>query len=134
MRIVADTNVLISSLFWNGAPYRLVQAALDGKFEIVTAPSILREAQRVLKRDFDLGAQEIDDIVICLRSFVKVVKPAKTPKAVRDALDNHILACALGGRARYIVTRDEDLLVLKEYQGIAIVTPEEFLGFPLGGH
>jgi putative PIN family toxin of toxin-antitoxin system len=131
MRIVADTNLLIASIFWSGAPYKIVQQALDGKIEIVTSKDILNEVRKVLKdpkEGFMLGEQEIDDIVNGILLYAKLVEPAIIVDVVkRDPKDNPIIACALTAKAEFIVTRDNDLLVLKEYAGINILTPEEFL-------
>jgi putative PIN family toxin of toxin-antitoxin system len=131
MRIVADTNLLIASIFWSGAPYKIVQQALDGKIEIVTSKDILNEVRKVLKdpkEGFMLGEQEIDDIVNGILLYAKLIEPAIIVDVVkRDPKDNPIIACALTAKAEFIVTRDNDLLVLKEYAGINILTPEEFL-------
>jgi putative PIN family toxin of toxin-antitoxin system len=133
MRIVADTNLLIASIFWSGAPYKIVQQALDGKIEIVTSKDILNEVRKVLKdpeEEFVLSEQEIDDIVNGILLYAKLVEPAVTVDVVkRDPKDNPIIACALTAKAEFIVTRDKDLLVLKEYAGIKILTPEEFLKY-----
>lgn len=130
IRIVADTNLLISSIFWDGAPYRIVQHAIDGKLEIVVSALILNEVRRVLtnpKESFVLSEQEVDDVVNGILAFATIVEPSKTLSVSRDAKDDPIIACALAAKAGFIVTRDNDLLVLKEYSVIKIVSPEEFL-------
>ena len=130
MRIVADTNLLIASIFWNGAPYTIVQQALDGTIEIVTSHIILDEVRKVLKdpkEGFELSEQEIDDIINCILLYAKLVVITMNINLARDHKDNHIIACAVAGHADCIVTRDNDLLVLKEYSGIKILTPELFI-------
>ena len=131
MRIVADTNLLISSVFWSGAPYKIVQKALDGKLEIITSREILNEVRKVLKDPkyrFELSEQEIDDLVDGILFYATRIEPQITVDIVkRDPKDNHIVACALAAKADHIITRDNDLLVLKEHAGIEIITPEEFL-------
>ncbi len=134
MRIVADTNLLIASIFWSGAPYQIVQRALDGKLEIVTSQEILQEVRKVLrdpKEGFQLSEQEIDDIIHCILLYATLIPLTTIIPVARDVKDNHILACALVAKADYIVTRDTDLLDLTEYQGMKIITPEECLNIQL---
>jgi predicted nucleic acid-binding protein len=62
------------------------------------------------------------------RRMVEQVEPGEVPEdVVRDRKDRAVLACAVGGKAEYIVTGDEDLLILKTYQDVGIVTPAQFL-------
>ncbi len=130
MRIVADTNVLIASIFWSGAPYHIVQLALDEKVEIITSRQILNEVRKILTdpdEKFQLKEQETDDVINAILSFAKIINAEETISIVRDPKDNHIVGCALTAAAGYIITRDNDLLILKEYAGIKIVPPETFL-------
>ncbi len=131
MRIVADANILIASIFWNGVPYQIVQHALDGKLEIFTSSTILDEVRNALREPkyrFELSEQEIEDIVQGILLFVRLVEPAQiVPVVKRDPSDDHIVACALTAKADAIVTRDGDLLDLKEHQGIKMLTPDVFL-------
>ncbi len=130
MRIVADTNLLIASIFWSGAPYKIVQHALDGKIEIITSNHILNELRKVLqdpKEDFQLNEQETADIINGILLYAKLISTDEQVNVVRDPKDNHVIACALSANAEYIVTRDKDLLILKECGRIKILTPEEFL-------
>ncbi|VVB81202.1 PIN domain protein [uncultured archaeon] len=130
IRIVADTNLLISSIFWSGPPFLIVQQALDGRLEIVVSALILNEVRKVLTNPdegFVLSEQEVDDVVNGILAFVTVVEPSRTFPVSRDPEDDSVIACALASKANFIVTRDKDLLVLKEYSGIKMVTPEEFL-------
>ena len=130
MKIVLDTNILLSSIFGSGAPCRLVQEALNKNFDIITSKSILNEVRKVLQdpeEKFQLSEQETDDIIAGILIFAKVV-PLKTEIAmVRDPKDNHVISCAIDGQAEYIITRDKDLLSLISYKEIKIILPEEFL-------
>ena len=62
--IVADTNILVSSIFWNGNPYQIIQKGIEQKILIFTSNDILKELRRILARDFDIAESEIDDIFI----------------------------------------------------------------------
>ena len=126
-RVVVDTNVLIASIFWNGAPYRIIQLALDDGIEIITSKEILNEVRTVLKRDFHLTEQETDDLVNCILLYATVVEPTTKITVVRDPKDNMLLEAALDAQATSLITRDADLLVLGFYRQIKIISPEDFL-------
>ena len=126
IRVVADTNMLIASIFWNGAPYRIVQLALDNKLEIITSKAILAEVRTVLKDEFRLTEQETDDIINCIMMYAILIEPKTRVQIVRDPKDDMLLEAALDSRAQYVITRDNDLLDIKSYKGIKIVKPEEF--------
>ncbi|MBI4147714.1 putative toxin-antitoxin system toxin component, PIN family [Candidatus Woesearchaeota archaeon] len=130
MKIVADTNLLIASIFWSGAPYKVVLQAVDGKLKIITSQHILNEVRKVLqdpKEGFQLSEQEIDDIINGILLYAEIVNTDARIDVVRDPKDNHIITCAMAAKAVYIITRDKDLLSLKEYAEIKIITPEEFM-------
>ena len=130
MRIVADTNLLIASLFWDRAPSIIVTKALQGEIQIIISPGILAELRNVLqnpKEKFKLGEQETDDVIHSILGLSQIIKPLMDVKVSRDPTDDHILACAQSANADMIITSDKDLLVLKNFQGIPIKKPEEFL-------
>ena len=129
MRIIADTNVLISSLFWNGVPCKIIESVIDGKLELVTSPSILAEVRSVLRdeKEFGLSEQEVDDVLSVILSYATLTEPTiEVLHASRDPKDNHVLAAAQNANVDRIVTRDKDLLTLKTYLRIRIQTPEAF--------
>ena len=127
-RVVFDTNIFISGLFWGGSSYLVVKRAINKELVVCISPAILREIETVLKRDFNLGQQEIQDITEVISDFSLEVTPHITVDIVKDdPEDNKILACALTGHAQYIITQDNHLLKLKEFEGIKILHPQEFL-------
>ncbi|MBI4146577.1 putative toxin-antitoxin system toxin component, PIN family [Candidatus Woesearchaeota archaeon] len=104
--------------------------AIDGKLKIITSQHILNEVRKVLqdpKEGFQLSEQEIDDIINGILLYAEIVNTDARIDVVRDPKDNHIIACAMAAKAHYIITRDKDLLSLKEYAEIKMLTPEEFL-------
>lgn len=128
MKVVADTNILIASVFWNGTPYQIVQMALDGHVEIFISRETLREVRKVLNKEFHLNEQEIDDISRGLLLCCTLIDPTEIPPVVkRDPKDDHVIACAISARVECIITRDKDILDLKQYQSVKFMTPEEFL-------
>ena len=128
IKVVLDTNILISSIFWSGAPHKIVELALQQRIQNFSSVEILGELQSVLAEDFDVPLARIRDILRDVLGYSQIVKaPPMKINALRDANDTHIVACALGANARYIVTGDKDLLVLGAYRGIKIVSAKNFL-------
>lgn len=129
LKVVIDTNVLISSIFWNGHPRRIVDLAIAYKIISITSLDILEEVEEVLSESFpEVPYERIKDIIRDILSYSKLVTVDEMiVEGLRDIKDTKIIACAVGGKADYIVTGDNDLLVLKEYKGIKILNPRTFL-------
>lgn len=126
--IVADTNILVSSVFWSGNPYKIVQRGIEQETLIFTSRGILTELKRTLKRDFQISETEIEDIINAFVLFLHVVEPKEKIRFVKeDPKDDMILECAIAAKAEYIVSGDKHLLKLKEYKGIKILSAREFL-------
>lgn len=86
------------------------------------------ELRKVLKRDFDAPDEKIEEAVLSINSYAKIIELKNIPKIIKeDPFDDHILACAVNSGADYIITRDNHLLNLKEYHGTKILKPTEFL-------
>ncbi|QQG38762.1 MAG: putative toxin-antitoxin system toxin component, PIN family [Candidatus Woesearchaeota archaeon] len=127
-KVVLDTNVFISSIFWRGNPHKIVELAVDKKIQIYTSPEILTELEEVLKRDFEEDHEFIERQVALILEYAKIVKPLKKVDFVKeDPEDNKIIECALTAKADYIVSGDQHLFFLKEIFGIKILKPKEFL-------
>jgi putative PIN family toxin of toxin-antitoxin system len=129
MRIVVDTNLLVSGVISAGLPRELVNAAKAGEFELCTSEVLLAELLDVLGRDkfaprLVQAGLTPQGIVDDLRSLALVVSPASVPRVVlTDPDDDHVLAAALTGAADLIASGDKrDLLPLGGYEGIPIVT------------
>jgi len=128
IRAVIDTNILISGYFWRGDPYKILSLASDSIIDLFVSTDFLKEAKRVFIRDFKLTEFDADEILNELLNFVKVFELENIQDIIKnDKTDNHIITCALEANADYVITRDTHLLNLKEYQGIKILKPEEFL-------
>lgn len=132
MRIVLDTNTLVSGVISAGLPRQLMDAAKRGDFELATSPMLLTELLDVLGRaKFAARLQPAGltpaAIVDDLRALALVVTPTTVPSVIaRDPDDDQVLACAVAANADLIVSGDKrDLLPLLTYQGIAIVTARE---------
>jgi len=130
MKIVFDTNVLISATLWdNSVAQKFLFKCIQENTQIFSSQEIIEEYKEILARDFGYNKQEIGGILERVLRFVTLVIPSKKINAVKeDADDNKIIECAIEADAEYIISYDNHILRLKEYQGIKIVRPEEALG------
>ena len=131
MRIVVDTNFLVSATQWDySVSHKLLQKLIRNNSEIFTTREILDEFAEVLKRDFLYNEADIQNLLEKVLQFLTLIIPSEKVDIVReDPDDNKIIECALESGAEYIVSYDKHLLSLKEYHGIKIVQPEEALDF-----
>lgn len=132
MRLVLDTNIVASGLFWGGHPARLLDAAQLGEIELCTSRPLLAELARILtRRKFAKAVAatdlSIEDLVLDYVALTTVVTPARlAPTIAADPADDQVLACALAARADWIVSGDKHLHGLGEtYRGIRIVRPAQ---------
>jgi uncharacterized protein len=131
MRIVADTNTVVSGLLWQGPPRRLIDLARERALTLCTSLVLLAELAEVIARD--KFAQRVlaaklspAELVEDYRRLAQLIEPHTLSAAIsRDPDDDHVLACALGATADLIVTRDKDLLVLNPFERIPIVVAAE---------
>lgn len=134
-RVVVDTNVLVSGLFGikDSPSSQILNAIRTQKIILVISPVILEEIGEVINRDrivklTKMSPSERVDFMDKLIERSDIASEKQLSQIVgRDIKDDKFLACAVEAKADYIVTGDEDLLILKEYEGITIVTPREFL-------
>ena len=128
MRVVLDTNILLAAFAARGLCEALLQACLES-CRIVLSEHILKELREHLEGKLKVPARQAKSIIAFLREQSEIVAPAKVRgKACRDKDDLPVLGTALAGKADFLVTGDKDLLTLKHYEGIPIVSPREFYG------
>jgi uncharacterized protein len=131
MRVILDTNVLLSAFVWGGAPRQLLNLARGGQLDAFTSPALLDELARVLREPkFDryLSNRQLnaDELLRGLTRLVHVVFPLPLALPVcRDPDDDAVLACAVAARASIIVSGDNDLLSMESYEGIAILNARD---------
>jgi uncharacterized protein len=128
MRVVADTNIVISALGWGGQPRQLLQAAADGLITLYTSPMLLEELHDVIHRPHIVAVltkrQSTPQTALTYYQQLAIqVSPLSTPRVVlNDSDDDHVIAAAVAANADLIVTGDaKHLLPLKEHRGIQIV-------------
>lgn len=139
IRAVLDTNTIVSAIINTdkSVSQEIYQSSKEKRFLLVISPSILAEVEDVIHRTrimrfHKYPVQELQRIVKELTNVSLIVLGKIGIEVVRDPDDNKIISAALEGKADYIVSRDRDLLDLKEYQGIKIITPEKFMGILRG--
>jgi len=130
LKVLFDTNVLISAFLTEGLCSKILLRARNGQFELYTCSFILKEFKENLKNKFSATEAEIKEAVTLIEEISLTVNPDERNIVVkgicRDIDDDFILACALSAEADYIVTGDPDLLLMKNYKGINIVNPRDF--------
>jgi len=129
LRVVLDTNVLISGILFGGKPREILEKAIRGEIRLCTSEPILEELKGVLRRSkFDYSHEMIQVILTELAGVADFVNPSKTINVVsEDPEDNRILECAVEAEADYIVTGDFHLLKLRRYRNIEVVNAVAFL-------
>ncbi len=130
LRVVLDTNVLISAILFGGKPRQILEKAIRGEIRLCLSEPILEEVKGVLKRPkFDYSPEMIQIILTELTGIADIVNPSETIHVVlEDPDDNRILECAVEARVNYVVTGDLHLLKLSMYRDTEILNTAAFLG------
>ena len=129
VRLVLDTNVVVSALIWDGPPERLLDLAVSGEITLFSSAVPLDELAGVLERGKFIAALASRDITPAFLTrrygaVTTLVGPMPVDRTVpADADDDHVIGAALGARADAIATGDRHLLELDPYRGIRILTP-----------
>lgn len=127
VKVVLDTNILISSLVFGGKPSEILEMIRGKEIKGVISPVLLAELGDVLAKKFGYPKSRVLQVQEKLKQYFKIVHPARIVEVVRDDDDNRVLEVAVEGGSKYVVTGDKDLLDLKKYGGIKILTPTKFL-------
>lgn len=130
MKVVLDTNVIISGLlFPGGIPDRLVRAVLTNQLQNATSPDLLTELRTVLKRSFQLSTERVGELIELVSDASELVYPTERLHVVKaDPADDRVLECAVTARVACIITGDQKHLgTLKVFGRIPIVSPADFV-------
>ena len=129
MIIIFDTNVILAAFLTHGASAEVVEYCIT-EHKVFISTFILGEVEDKLRNKFHFPPAKVADLLRFLRDQMESVEPAKlTSPTCRDSDDDMILATGLSARADCIITGDNDLLDLKQYEGIPIIKPAEFWRF-----
>ncbi len=133
-KVVLDTNVWLSALFWNGEARKIIFLAENKKVKIIVSQEIMEEIVNVLNREakFQRFLKEKDEnIEDLIRTILHISELVSTKTKLRivkeDPSDNMILEAALDGKADYVLTYDNHLLKLEEFGKVKILSPKDFL-------
>ena len=139
MKVVLDTNIVVSSyLVPVGPPAQILALWRSGALDLLVSEPILQEYERILSsmriaQRHRMTPAEIAEDMDGFREYAMLAEPRESLRVVEgDADDDKLFECAVAGGASYIVSRDEQVLAVREYRGIRVVSPEAFLAL-LGG-
>jgi putative PIN family toxin of toxin-antitoxin system len=127
VKVVVDTNVLVSGIFWGGKPGIVLQYWRTGKIDMLATVEILEEYLRVITK---IGKHEPELIELWtgfLLQHLIIIEKNTTLKTCRDPDDNMFLECVASATADCLVSGDDDLIVLENIRGIPILSASKFL-------
>jgi len=133
LRVVLDTNQLVSSLIaTRGLQRQLIDAWRQRAYLLLVGPRQVDEAGEVLRRDkiakkYPITPGDREGFLQLLRQDALLLAEAPAPGVCRDPDDDALLGCAAAGGADYLVTGDDDLMSVRRYGGVAVVSAREFL-------
>ena len=126
MKIVLDSNIIIAAFSSRGLCASVFELCLD-RYTIMISDFILSEVSRILQNRFKMPPKNVKTIANYLKEYCVLTSYDKLPKRIcRDPFDDEILALAITNGVDYIITGDKDLLDLKAYQSIKIISPRQF--------
>lgn len=127
MKIVVDTNVLISGVFFGGLPRKILTFIVNQKIIACATTEIINEYEEIVQEMIDRKQGHIDKSILApLIKAMEIIDPITHIEICRGPDDNKFLECAKDSHAIYIVSGDKDLLIIKEYENIQIVTAKDF--------
>jgi len=128
MKIVIDTNVIVSGIFFNGKPRELLRECFNGKYEIICTKEIFLEYVETIEKLSKRYKQRVrEEIIPILLDNVTIIENVDDGKYSRDPDDDKFINCAKSSGAKYIITGDNDLLVLEKIGDIRLLTVADFL-------
>lgn len=129
MKIVLDTNVLLSGIFWRGAPYKVLRLWQEDKISLAISLEIAdeysRSGEKLATKYKSVVAAPI--IVAVIAGSEVILAPPLPVQVCEDPDDDKFIACALAAKADAIITGDKKLLACNDYKGLEILTPNQFL-------
>jgi putative PIN family toxin of toxin-antitoxin system len=128
LKIVLDTNVLVSSTIIQGKQFELLKLAKIEKIKLISSPQIIEEFKEVISREkFGFSEEQISNAIRQILDIAEIVIPKNKLEIIKDDIDdNIILECAVEAKADFIISGDAHLLALKSYQDIKIINTSDF--------
>ena len=127
MKIVIDTNVVASAVFFGGRPRELLEKLLLGELTAFVSPEIVEEYHATLRRLQEKYPQKTVNVPLTqIVTACRLIEPKTAVHVCRDPDDDKFIACAIDSKSLYIVSGDRDLLTVGKYQDVEIVTVADF--------
>lgn len=128
MRVVFDTNIFISAFAVRGTQAeKALLKVIRRTDDLIISKAILDEVLSVLANKFNKDIESLSRTALFISEIAEMVKPEGRLHILRDAPDNRILECAIIGNADAVITGDKEMLRLKEYKGIKIISLKDYL-------
>ena len=128
MKVVFDTNIFVSALaIPGGRAEKALLRIIEGHDQLFISKDILDELLSVLARKFSRDIEELSRTAFNIYEMAEMIKVGKRLKVFRDDPDNRVLECAVAGGADLIVTGDKEMLSLKKYQDVTIISLKHYL-------
>lgn len=127
VKVVLDTNILISAIAFGGKPKEVLDLVLEEKITAITSPILLAEFKEIYRKKFPLLKEDFELTIASIEEIFETTQPTKTLYILRDNDDNRVLEAAIEGKCNYVITGDKDLLDLGIYKKIKILTTDQFL-------
>ena len=129
MRVVLDSNVIIAAFAARGICSEIYRYLIETS-EIIVSNQIIRECEKCFIKKIRLPANIVESNIDFIKSSSTILEPIKVkPNTCRDKNDLHVLGVALSGNARFIITGDQDLLIIKKIEGVSIYSPRQFWNY-----
>ncbi|MCY4643890.1 MAG: putative toxin-antitoxin system toxin component, PIN family [Bacteriovoracales bacterium] len=129
MRVIIDTNVFISGIFWSGSPAQIMKLWEERKLSLILSDEIFEEYKRVaFHLEEQYGPIDLEPFFDLLIFYGEFYTPIKSSKVIcKDPDDDKFLNCALAASVNIVISGDKELLSLSNYQGVEILKPAAFL-------
>ena len=126
-RVVNDTNVWLSALYFSGKPAQIVNLIEDRKIVSVTSSFLLKELEEKMLTNFNTPPFLATATISYIQTISDIVSIKGVNFGLRNPADDKVLETAVVGKCGWLITGDKDLLILKKYKNIKVVTPSQFL-------
>jgi putative PIN family toxin of toxin-antitoxin system len=128
VRVVFDTNIFISALVIPGSlAEKAILKIIEERDSLLISADIINEVLSVLSSKFGRDREELSHVAVTLSEIAELMKPTRGIKIFKDEPDNRILECAIYGEANLLVTGDKEILQLREYKGVKIISLRAYL-------
>jgi len=128
VRVVFDTNIFISAFVIPGClAEKAILKIIEEEDSLLISKDIIDEVLSVLSSKFGRDREALSHVAVILSGLAELVTPAGRVKIFKDEPDNRILECAIYGKAGLLVTGDKEILQLREYRGVKIISLKEYL-------